>query len=96
MSKFFALLGMLAIGTTLSAHMVPDEELIADDKPNLYDRQQLRASQPYNQNAYYYQGSAQGTQGSYFYPPPDRGGYNPNYPAANPNTYYYQGGGYGQ
>lgn len=86
MGKLVALLGMMAIASSLSAHMM-EEDLIADDKPNMYDRQQIRASQPYNQGSYYYQGSAQGTQGSNFYPPPDRGGYNPNYPAANPNTY---------
>lgn len=95
MGKLVAVLGMLAVATSLSAHMVPDEELIADDKPNLYDRQQIRASQPYNQGTYYYQGSAQSTQGSNFYWPPERGGYNPNYPAANPNTYNYNQG-YGQ
>lgn len=90
MSKLVAVLGVLAIGSSLGAHVIPEDELIAD-KPNLYDRQQIRASQPYYQGNYYYQGSAQGTQGSYFYWPPERGGYNPNYPAANPNTYYYQG-----
>jgi|GEM_PF-6074548 len=97
MSKLIAVLGLLLVTASLSAQIV-DDQLIADDKPNLYDRQQIRANQPYNQSPgnYYYQGSPQGTQGSYFYYPPDRGGYNPNAPARNNSYYGDQGYYYGQ
>jgi hypothetical protein len=82
------MLGMLLLGTAwVHADSQPqqgapsgqptEEELIADEKPNMYDRQQIRERQMYNQddnfggsgNYYYNQGSS-GSSSSYYYNSP--------------------------
>lgn len=75
-----ALLGIVILSTAaIYAHEIP-QDLIADNKPNLYDQQQIQANQPYNQSP----SDVMSRQGSYFYYPPDRG------PSYNNNYYYYQ------